>query len=282
MVAAATAGSARAALFFLFKPAYAKPGERVTVRMGGTPESFIASQRQRPFGPPIRLYLVSNAVAPRVRSRLDARLHFIGTLVPDRRGHGILSFGVPPLGTGSYAVAAWCPGCARYSRGRTFSVLHVDENIVPRYRPLMLLRVEMPAATKTCPVTVPGGSAPPGERPSPGHHGNGALWTALPRDGLIAAERHGDGTLRNKFPWWAVGVAGKLSIRAQRLDAPAPPARGVSNSGWPETGFRGSAFWASIVLFPSEGCWRVNGRVRDISLSFVVEVVERRIAALPR
>ncbi len=54
------------------------------------------------------------------------------------------SFTVPHLDPDLYAVAGVCPGCARYSNGRTFFVLHVDENIVPRYRPFMLLRVYAP------------------------------------------------------------------------------------------------------------------------------------------
>jgi hypothetical protein len=31
--------------------------------------------------------------------------------------------------------------------------------------------------------------------------------------------------------------------------------------------------WASAVKFPSEGCWRLTGRVGDIALSYVVKVV---------
>jgi hypothetical protein len=247
----------------------------VTVRLGGTPVGFRASDRVRPFQRPMRLYLVPNAVASTVRSRYDLRLHFVGTLVPDKNAHGVLSFVVPPLASGSYTVAAWCPGCAPYSRGRTFFVQQVGEDIVPLYRPLMLLRVEMPSAAETCPVTIPAGKAPPGERPSRGHHGNGALWTALPLDGVVTAERHSDRTFRTKLPWWAVGVKGRLTIRGQRLDARSPPLWARIGSGWPQSGFRGSAFWASAVFFPSEGCWKVTGRVRDISLSFVVKVVER-------
>jgi hypothetical protein len=39
-VAGAMAGDARGALFFLFEPTAAKPGDVVTVRTGGTPGSF--------------------------------------------------------------------------------------------------------------------------------------------------------------------------------------------------------------------------------------------------
>jgi hypothetical protein len=35
----------------------------------------------------------------------------------------------------------------------------------------------------------------------------------------------------------------------------------------------GRSGWASPVEFPSEGCWRISGRVRDITLTYVVKVV---------
>src|SRR5438093_7623494 len=77
-------------------------------------------QRLKPFQRPMRLYLVANDVAATLRSQLDPRLHAIGTLVPDRNGRGLLTFRVPELPPADYAVAAWCPGCAAWSRGRTF------------------------------------------------------------------------------------------------------------------------------------------------------------------
>src|SRR5918999_2809442 len=36
-----------------------------------------------------------------------------------------------------------------------------------------------------CPVTVPNGSTPPGESPSPDTHGNGKLWAAVSRTGVF-------------------------------------------------------------------------------------------------
>jgi hypothetical protein len=274
--------SGSAALFFLFKPTSARPGDLVAVRTGGTPARFGPSQRVRPFQPALRLYLVPNSIAPKIRSRFDVRLHYIGSLVPDKNMHGVLRFSVPVLPSNRYAVAVWCPWCARFSGGRTFHVLHVDRNIAPRYRPQMVLRVEMPAAAATCPATVPAGGAPPGERPNRDFYGNGTLWTALPLGGAIAAVRHPDGTLRYKLMWWAAGLKGRLAIRGERLDARSPPPATQSASAWPPTRFRGSAFWTSIVLFPAEGCWKITGRVRDVSLSFVVRVLERKPRAWPR
>ena len=143
VVAAVLAGGALAALFFLFNPTAAKPGDRVALRTPGTPLNFNVRKRGvKPLQRPIRLYLVSNAVAGEVFSPNDRRLHYVGSIVLDKRGRGVLRFTVPELTPGSYAVAGVCMQCARYSFGRTFFVLHVTENVTPQWRPLMLLRIE--------------------------------------------------------------------------------------------------------------------------------------------
>ena len=113
VTAAGVASSASAALFFLFEPTTADAGELVTVRLGGTPADFTLEQREKPFRNGIRLYLVPSGAAEEVSSRFDPRLHFIGRIVPDRIGRGILPFRAPPLDSGAYALASWCPGCAR-------------------------------------------------------------------------------------------------------------------------------------------------------------------------
>ena len=126
-----------------------------------------------------------------------------------------------------------------------------------------------------CPVTIANGNGPPGEQPSSTYHGNGALWTGLPEDGI---DRGGtpepDGSTSQKYPWWTVGTGGGLTIEGRRLDAAAPsPLRGRINRGWPETPFaevRGGRFWSSAVYFPTGGCWQVTGRVGATSLTFVV------------
>lgn len=126
-----------------------------------------------------------------------------------------------------------------------------------------------------CPVTIGNGDGPPGERPSANHFGNGALWTVLPDDGI---DRGGtpepDGSTSQKYPWWTVGTTGGLTIEGHRLDAAAPsPLRAWTSRGWPQTPFaevRDGRFWSSAVYFPTEGCWRVTGRVGATSLTFVV------------
>jgi hypothetical protein len=259
VIAAVVAPSALAALFFLFKPTTAKPGDAATVRLGGTPANFTSRQRKQPFGRAIRLYLVPSEVARTVKSRFDARLHFIGSIVPDRNARGILSFTVPPLDTADYGLAAWCPGCAQFSRGRTFFVQTVPR--VRRYRDLMGLRIELPPAAETCPVTR-------------GRYGNGLLSTAVPgSDGVLVARRDPDGTLFQKLGWLPrLGFGGTLMVRGERLDAPSPPMR-VLSVNWGHSLSTGRGSWMSAVTFPSEGCWRISGRVRDVSLSYVVRVV---------
>ena len=255
VVAAIVASSASAALFFLFKPTSAQTGDLVTVRLGGTPASFTLDKTERPFQKAIRIYLVPNGVADDVSSRLDPRLSFIGRIVPDRNVRGVLSFKVPPLDTGAYALAAWCPECARYSFGRTFFMQTVPK--VSRYRHLMGLHVRMPSAIETCPVS--------GE----GTYGNGLLSTTLPRKGVLVAQK--ERGLFQKLGWLPrKGFGGELTVRGERLDAPARMRVLAVNWGYTSTGL-GS--WRSAVTFPSEGCWRITGRVRDISLSYVVKVV---------
>jgi hypothetical protein len=277
-LAAATAQNGNAALFFLFDPALAKPGDRVTVRTGGTPENFALRNRVKPFLRPIRLYLVQHSLAGRIASRFDSRLSYVGSIVRDRRGRGVLTFTVPPVGTDDYAVASWCPSCAAYSR-RTFHVQRADGNVVPRYRPFMKLRVDAPSASDTCPVTIPNRSRPLGERIP--QHGNGALWAALPADGVFEFERSrigADGTVGTKQIWWAAGTSpwADLAVLVERFDGVGPKVSAQTVRGWPQnSGFRGSGSWAARLRFPSEGCWKVTGRVRDVSLAFVVEVVVR-------
>jgi len=130
--------------------------------------------------------------------------------------------------------------------------------------------------SQTCPVTVPNGSTPPGERRSRQHHGNGSLWTGLWPDGTVVFKPKGagfvleDGSLAMKFWWWRA-VKGKLIIEGRRLDGPAGPLRASIPKGYRDTGFQ-----ASALIFPTEGCWEVTGRAGEASLTFVTRVVNNR------
>jgi hypothetical protein len=127
-----------------------------------------------------------------------------------------------------------------------------------------------PGAGVTCPATVPNGDGPPGERPGPTHHGNGALWTVLPEDGVVRAKAGGSTV---KVPWWAASAEGDLVVEGRRLDGPAPPLGSRINRGWPDSGFTGGSFWSSMLTFETDGCWEVAGRAGQASLTFVLHVV---------
>lgn len=131
-------------------------------------------------------------------------------------------------------------------------------------------------SSQSCEVTVPNGSPPPGERPSPNLHGNGSLWTGLYPNGTVVFNPGGpgfvleDGSLSMKFWWWR-GVKGKLTIQGRRLDASAPPLRASIPAGYGDIGFQ-----ATGLIFPTEGCWEVTGKVGEASLTFVTLVVNNR------
>jgi hypothetical protein len=199
---------------------------------------------------PLRLYLVPHALAQRIRSRFDPRVWFVGVL--SRRQ---LSVTVPPVDSGVYAVAYWCRSCPQ--RGRTL--------IVARARPL---RVQMPSTSESCLVTNANGKAPPGLRPSSGLHGNRMLGAFI-GDGVYATGA--DGIAFQKMIWIAAPAAwGVLTVTYQRLDAPEPAKSSDGIEGTLST-FAGRS-WAVRFYF-TQGCWKVTGRIRDVSLSFVVKVV---------
>jgi hypothetical protein len=101
--------------------------------------------------------------------------------------------------------------------------------------------------------------------------GNGKLFVwALDLHGTIVATPdfvNRDGSIGWKFPWMRV-VPGFLTITGQRLDAPAPPLRSYVPPGYGDVGFQ-----ASGVTFPSEGCWRITGKVDHSSITFVNLVI---------
>ena len=136
LLALALAAPAGAAEFFLFDPNLASPGDRVTVSSGtaGSETSPVA----------LTLYLVRNDVADDVATVGDPRLVRLGVIRIGRRGNGSLSFVVPPLAKGAYTVAYRRIGRCPHSGicGGPFYSATVGEQIVARYRPRMVLRVE--------------------------------------------------------------------------------------------------------------------------------------------
>jgi hypothetical protein len=118
----------------------------------------------------------------------------------------------------------------------------------------------------TCAFTKPNGED--------SSYGNAALSTALFPDGTVVFRRGGpgsvqpDGSLAMKFGWDR-HVRGKLHIEGRRLDAPAPPLRTDIPDGYGDI-----AFQATMLVFPTVGCWEVTGRVSDATLTFVTRVVK--------
>ena len=223
---------------------------------------------------PIRLYVLKSDTAAAVRSRFDSRVHFVGSLVPDRRGRGILTFSVPPLDAGTYTLAFWCPACAPYSRGRSFFVQEVDQ-FAQRYRSRALLQIEKAIG---CPVTRPNGEKPPQEPRRLPWHGNGLLWTRLSHDGIytVAPDRvRADGSIRDDLPW-ATSLPGRvLTASGRRLDARAPPLRVLTARGRSSSS-GATRLWATAVVFPTRGCWRITARIADVRLTYVVKVLVAR------
>jgi hypothetical protein len=144
----------------------------------------------------------------------------------------------------------------------------VSTNIAPSAPPINPINL---TSLPPCAVTLPNGSTPPGEPPSPNHyHGNGSLWALLGRNGVIPISPgyvNSQNLLQHKTAWWR-SISGRLEIKGRRLDADAPPLQAEIPDGYGATGVQ-----AVRLLFPSEGCWEVTGNVGEKSLSFVTYVV---------
>ena len=143
-----------------------------------------------------------------------------------------------------------------------------------------------------CQVTVPNQSTQAGAPLGPGNDRNGALWTSLPSDGNVVGVRRellahtealrraigegvfgilrADGAIAVKFPWWGRrGTTDPLTITGRRRDQSASPLRVDAPPGSGSPGF-----WASRIIFPTEGCWSVTGRAQAGTLTFTVRVVK--------
>jgi hypothetical protein len=198
---------------------------------------------------PLRLYLVPQALARGIRSRFDQHAAFVGVF-----GRTALTFTAPPLDSGVYTLSYWCRACSR--PGRTL--------IVARGR---TLRIQMPSATETCPVTVTNGKGPPGLPPAARAHGN-RLLGAFIGDGEYPVGA--DGTAFEKMIWVATPASwAPLSVTYRRIDT-LEPARSAEVIKGNLSTFSGPS-WASRLYFTA-GCWKVAGRLRDVSLAFVVKV----------
>ncbi len=132
------------------------------------------------------------------------------------------------------------------------------------------------AAIASCPVTLPNGKSPASPGASDFNLGNeeGSLFTIPWPKGVVIFARGGpgfvlpDGSLEMKWPWWR-GVRGKLTIEGRRLDAPAPAPRAEFTGGYGDSGFL-----PITLIFPTQGCWEITGKVGNAQLTFVTLVVK--------
>lgn len=145
--------------------------------------------------------------------------------------------------------------------------------LLPTNSPSALLPKSVIAS---CPVTLPNSKSPTASSASDFNYGNedGTLFTIPWPEGVVIFARDGpgfiepDGSLAMKWPWWR-GVRGKLTIEGRRLDAPAPPLRAEITEGYGNSGFQPIS-----LIFPTQGCWEVTGKVDNAQLTFVTLVVQ--------
>ena len=124
-----------------------------------------------------------------------------------------------------------------------------------------------------CAVTLPDGSHRPRDPAGLGAQGfgNGEIWVGLWPHGVVRATSENldrRGAIVMKFPWDRA-VRGRLRISGRRLDAAAPPLHALMSDYGP------IGFQPSSLVFPTEGCWEITGRVAGRSLTFVTRVTLR-------
>ncbi len=134
------------------------------------------------------------------------------------------------------------------------------------------------ASAEQCVPTRANGRRPAVNDPAGTNHGNRWLWIGIPGDGRVVVSRgwanvQADGTIEMKVPWWR-GRTGRLTISGRRLDASAAPLAAHVPSGYGARGFQSSG-----VVFASEGCWKITGKVirrgRAVASLSVVLLVTR-------
>jgi hypothetical protein len=140
-----------------------------------------------------------------------------------------------------------------------------------------------PTATPICEVTRPEPvfTAPrPFPSTPPGYYksdwfGSAALWTMLNRDGEVWRNlpQSVDGLTQKTFWWSADWVMADepeppITVIGRRLDGPGTFGFGPGTNAMADFG---TAMLVGVD-FPTTGCWKITGRYRSASLSFIVLV----------
>lgn len=163
-------------------------------------------------------------------------------------------------------------------KGKRRSVLRTELLLQISLLLMLLAAACGPASPEPCPVTLANGQTPPGEQPSPYHHGDGQLFTVLWPQGVIDLNEVNpeslaeDGSISIKFPWWrGEGVNGPLIIEGELVGPGNGSLSAIIPEGYGETGFQ-----ASGLIFSQPGCWKVVGRAGQAELEFITQVVEKK------
>jgi len=136
---------------------------------------------------------------------------------------------------------------------------------------LLLSSLHAAPASADCPVTNPRGTVH-GTEECPGDYETGGLLVFLQPEIEFRQGGPGfvlrDGSLAWKFGWCR-RVKGNLTITGERLDGPAPPLRADFSQPSNEPGFS-----PSHIIFPTEGCWEITGKLGTTSITFITHVVD--------
>lgn len=136
---------------------------------------------------------------------------------------------------------------------------------------------------EACPVTTPSQqtSSLPAKTDYEGRfwYGTPALWTNLPSDGVWWGLPQDDSGYVQKTVFWREGYVAieepnpDLTVSDRRLDAPSERfSFSDSTSGWDSSG----DFMLLGISIPTKGCWEITAEYEDVTLNYVVEVVEER------
>lgn len=143
-------------------------------------------------------------------------------------------------------------------------------------------------AAAACPVTQPTGPLSSDQAVKDLNLSNpeNTLLTILWPDSTVifkpggAGEMAADGSLSMKWPWYRHNIKGQVAIEGRRLDAYAPPLRSIvgccygNSTAASDCCYGDTGFIASALIFSSEGCWEVTGKVNNHQLTFVTLVLK--------
>ena len=125
----------------------------------------------------------------------------------------------------------------------------------------------------SCPVTLPSEDKSTWYHELYAHHNN-VLAVYLYKTGSRTIGQPGawiqpDGYIHSKYGW-VKKVAGKLSVRGERLDGESSrPFKVNYNDQLIRAGGIPGGF-----LFPDPGCWKITGKLAGEELSFVIEIID--------